>query len=349
MKQQYQNLNKQIYEQDYLSLDKTRCIKGLFSIIIVVSHLKNSTAIFYNSPIGKLMGLLAYLTVGGFFFFSGYGLSIQNRVKGREYVRYFHSDRLIPFYASCLFLALVNSVIFIFNDVLQPTAIWALKAILIPGYGITFGWYIQVIFIIYVLFWMLFLCFPRINRTVGYSIITALVLLFAVYLKKMLWWQSLLGFLLGCLWGEYKDQVDIVLRNGKITAGLLFFSVCGFLITTILGNANTIDGFWYAKVLKMISVPFFIVTLVLVVRWINLKNFLTEFLGKISLEIYCVHGIFLELFHSKWFYINNDLLYWGLNLLCTIFFACLIHPIVDFINKYVKKLLKESRGSGKEK
>ena len=56
---------------DYLAKETTTNLKGIFAIIILLGHLKNSTPMLVGTAIGNLISVWAYLVVGGFFFFSG--------------------------------------------------------------------------------------------------------------------------------------------------------------------------------------------------------------------------------------------------------------------------------------
>lgn len=327
--------NSQVVKDDYLSLHSSSCIKGICALIIVISHLKNSTEILSNSLIGKFFGLLAYLAVGVFFFFSGYGISLKFKKSGREYIKAFPLVRMLPLYCTCVFLTIINFVIPII-EFSKISIQYVVCSLLFPGYGIGFGWYIQALFLIYLIFWLVFLCFPKLNRTVGYVIITSICFCLFFFAKPMLWWQSLLGFLLGCLWAEHKKKIDRLLSEKRMYLTILLVVVTIFCVTVLMGNLNSIETMWYSKILKTISVPLFVTAVLLLIKRINVENVVTSFLGEISLEIYCLQMIFMTLFHSKLIYISNDILYWAANLICIIATAWAIHPIVSFINRKTK-------------
>ena len=332
MSGKYNSLDKQARAKDYLSPENTSSIKGIFAIIILFGHLKNGTQVLSTSPIGKLMGLLAYLVVGGFFFFSGYGLSINYKSKGREYIKRFPGRRLLPFYATCMCFTFLNIIMKLLIG--QSLKIeFVLKSIFMPGVGVGFGWYIQALFFFYILFWIVFYFFPHLNRVVGYCLIFFIYFSINFFFLPMLWWQSSLGFVLGCFWAEYKDIIDKAIGVKKRYIIILVLSFITMAVTVLLGNINRLEIYWYSNFFKFFSIGPFIATILLIVKTININNLITRFLGRISFEIYCVQVLFLELFHSRLIYIHNDILYIGLTIICVISFSAIINPLINWIKK----------------
>ena len=246
---------------NYLSKETTTNLKGIFALIIFFGHLKNSTPLLVGTTIGNLISIWAYLVVGGFFFFSGYGLCLQHKKHGKDYIKKFPFRRILPLYISCLVFSLIQ---FIYDLTLGNLNFSTfIKAILIPGRGIVFGWYIEATFIIYILFWLFFSLFPKINRVLAFSIISALYLFITAFFNSPVWINSFGGFILGFLWCEYKDKIDALMS--KNAAHILSTILCTvtFAITFYFGNLNSIEDTLMAKIMLFVSVIAFIATILL--------------------------------------------------------------------------------------
>lgn len=65
-------INKNIGKHFYR--DQTECLKGIFAICVVISHLCSRTGLGANLGIGPIYTALGYWSVSVFLFISGFGL-----------------------------------------------------------------------------------------------------------------------------------------------------------------------------------------------------------------------------------------------------------------------------------
>ena len=82
----FYNIDLLGYNSEYLSVQQTKNLKGIFTLIVLFHHL----AIF--ASVGDVYNIFinsGYIAVGGFLFISGYGLMYQYMHKGRNYVKSF--------------------------------------------------------------------------------------------------------------------------------------------------------------------------------------------------------------------------------------------------------------------
>ena len=75
----FYNIDLLSYNSEYLSVQQTKNLKGIFTLIVLFHHL----AIF--ASVGDVYNIFinsGYIAVGGFLFISGYGLMYQYMHKG---------------------------------------------------------------------------------------------------------------------------------------------------------------------------------------------------------------------------------------------------------------------------
>lgn len=105
----------------------------------------------------------------------------------------------------------------------------------------------------------------------------------------------------------------------------------------ILGNTGLLRLNGFVSACKMISAVCFVLFVLFLIMKINIQNAITQKLGIISLEIYVMQGIPMTFLRggAQW-YIESDLLYIFLVIVCTLFLAMFLHPIVQTVYKIFK-------------
>ena len=79
----------------YVSRDRTSMINGIFIWIVFISHLNSYSSkwTLCDSYVVMGIGLLGQLCVASFFFYSGYGIMLSLRNKGRAYAKMLLTQR----------------------------------------------------------------------------------------------------------------------------------------------------------------------------------------------------------------------------------------------------------------
>ena len=89
----------------------------------------------------------------------------------------------------------------------------------------------------------------------------------------------------------------------------------------------------------------FIISIIIVLLFlllnmkIKINNKLLEFFGKISYELYMVQGLFLDIFRTRIYNIQNDLYFALLVIVCSILSAYILNVFFS----YTRKLLKSKK------
>ena len=266
---------------DPLSVENSKCLKGIFAIIIVISHIRSTTTVLNNSPIGMILTAAGYLSVAMYFFMSGYGLSISKWKKGDAYIREFPLKRILNFYIKYLLFSLVY---FIVALILNPSVLsfLSLKYLVFLDVIIQNGWYLSAVMIVYLLFYL-------VERIINKGIIIDSLIIYSMYVlivfllfnkEIKLFCQSSISLLLGMCFPRFEEWFYRTIGNKKYL--LLYLSVfVGFCITLLLGNLSLLPEI-PRFIVKALSAPLFVLLILLTAQFIPVQNCVTRFLGKYS-------------------------------------------------------------------
>lgn len=316
---------------DYLGVNSTNGLKGLLALGIVFHHLSQWVTTGTEFVNFKYMG--TYI-VSVFFFISGYGLYVQNNRK-EDYLDNFLSKRLskilTPFIA-------ISSIYLIYRSI-NGQVLSSLFFIDLFRKGSTViynGWFVDIIILMYIFFYISFKIFS--NRTVAILVNTLLIvgyIILAIKLGYGFWWyNSSLPFVLGLLWAKNKKYIDEILNKYYFIilvciTSLLFIS---HQYSFVLKKLHIVDSYSYAFLANIDNV-IFTIFFILIVRKIDFSNKYLLFLGKISFELYMIHGLVISIF-GKYFITSrlNDVVFTILVAVTSITLAWIINSIVRKIS-----------------
>ena len=223
-----------------------------------------------------------------FFFYSGYGLFLS--ADKENYLKSFFRNRFLPLYCFHTVLIAVYSLWTILLD--KNLSIKAVIGSFLFGETvITFGWYMQTTFIMYLVFLLIFSVFKSKNlRLILFGIASVAYFVLCDMSSLGSWWyQTIFALTLGMIYCYKKDKIDKILKK---------YSILVFIATSIL--------FIIFALLRFESIMFTVLySLLFVCAAVSLSYILCEtkiinnsffsLLGKYSLEIYLTHGMFIRL------------------------------------------------------
>ena len=263
----------------------------------------------------------------------------QYQKKGKEYLNGFLFKRVMPLYLVCIiFIAFYACTNIAFGETVKIENV--VQSFLFGGTIISKGWYLQSIILWYVLFFLSF------NFVKNDNIKLALLLLsFVLYVVLCLclelgstWYEGCFSLLLGVAFAKWKEKIDRALSTRYILYLILLLSL--FAVTFVFGNSSLL-GTAMRIISKCISASLFPMIVVLLLQYVKINNIITAFLGKLYLEIYILHGFFLQICYSKYITIKNPLLYGVTVFTGTIVASLIIHP-------GLQKILALGRTKGKK-
>lgn len=155
-----------------------------------------------------------------------------------------------------------------------------------------------------------------------------------------MWYVSNISIVLGMLWFIKRESIELILNKEK--AKIIVLTAIIFASMHIMYSfvQNTMLGY----LLLMISAPFFVIFVLTYNVFFQNNSLILNFIGKISFEVYLLHGCFIQLFRSSYLNIHNDYLFTflvlGWTLLSAYIFNICIKRILEICtNITVKKSL----------
>ena len=320
------------FNNDYLSVETGKNLRGLFSIVVIFHHLAFQTQ---EGILFRQFENFGILSVSVFFFLSGFGLQ-KSYMSSENYKKRFLLRRIPQVLFPYIAITAMYAILF---------RIYSIKQILlaiIQGFPIVdYSWYVISIIIFYFAFWILM---ETCKNNYFAMIIGACIyqVLYSVFCIKMgypsFWYNSSYLLIFGMFWAVYEKRIlEIVKKRYG------FFSVIawlGFLISFILKHNLNQHMDMISLVLTMLATILFVFCVLLFSMKVKSENLAFSFIGKISLEVYLVQGIFIRGFHSNFVHIKNETVYSILTVLCCLIFGTTFHFAFDKVLSEYKKMIK---------
>lgn len=313
------------------SIYETSCIKGIWCIVIILVHIPAQ----YSNKIQNLIGSFAYIGVTFFFLTSAYGLKYSQKNK-KEYLKTFWKNRLPKLLIPAI---VINSIsIFVRSQFLNYENLNLFSIVKDIN-----RWVICLI-ILYFIYYIVNLFINNKNNIIKdiitcTIIITMSLITYFSNIKLLYSWPvESIGFIYGLI---LFDIIDFLNKYKEKIKSINFF------ITIII---CTIFGILYLKYKNVFFVGEYILRILLSLSLsaliiqtmckIKVGNVITEFLGKISYEIYLFQYVSFNIL--KLININyNSGTYIILAILITVLGAYIVN-IIDkkIINCFYKKKIE---------
>lgn len=325
------------YITDYMSVDKTMAIKGIFIIVVFFSHF--NTYVDFTSG-ADLLYLDCYSKIGQrmvtlFMFYSGFGVMEAIKKKKMTYVHKIPVTRVLGTYfrfdiAIILFLLLK---IIINGGALGTTPNRVFLALFGWESIGNSNWYIFAIVVCYILTFVAFEVFRDKLKYYPSAILLTLLLFAYVVIMRYCdlhpdrFYNTVLCYALGVYFSLLKDKFDKLFGNNKL------LWLAAFLVTSVLTVIAQfkIDRF-YAYEIAMFSFTF---AVILFTMRVSLNNKILRWCGKHLFSIYILQRIpmiaFDRLGIAKW----NIYVYFILCLGATVIMAYFFEKYVGALWKYI--------------
>lgn len=310
------------WNEDYTSLGQTRILQGFTALCIVLHHLAQKSCAPWHQARYIVHGLdffvpIGYLFVAVFLFCSGLGLYKSLKTKP-DYLHGFVRRRIVrivtAFYLSEWIYLGVRLLMGEKIDAL--TALWYFSGLHMANFN---AWYVITIPFFYLAFYLAFRYCRREGAAIAwvFAFTLAYTLLGALldhqsgwWLRGEWWYNSILMFPLGLLFAKYEKTITAFLKKGYWLWLLLAF--VGVFAAYYVSKQAT-DRWWgyygenWGDPLKVphrlgsaaaqwLVCVFYVLTCFLVMLKVRLGNRLLKTLGAVTLELYLMHGMFVEMF-----------------------------------------------------
>ncbi len=350
------------FHDNFLSLDITKGIQGFAAVAIMLHHMVQTVTQYgavYKGVI-TIFNEFGVLFAGTFFFLSGYGLFVSMQTKP-DYLKHFLGRRLsvvvIPFFIiDWIFLILIplspDKMVLSISDWISFITGWVLLNKQL--------WFIVEITILYIIFYFLFRFLK--NKNLSYILMGIVTLLMSVgslflghdtktftggaWFHGEWWYNTTLLFFVGMTFAKfYKPLIAfikkyyIVIVSVGIIGFVLLYRAYKFVAGTTgyyyewPGHPGYVEKFMTVG-LQLPMVIFCVVTFMMITMKLQFNNLILRFLGKISMELYMIHNLYILIFS---YIIKNDILFVLVVYTLSIISAVLLHALDQWIIKKVRK------------
>ena len=355
------------WQEEPLSLDRSKAIQGFAAVAIIVHHLaqelaQEAGAIGFFTELGVLF-------VGIFFFFSGYGLYTSLKTK-ENYLKGFLKKRLVtilvPFYMCILVFTAAACICGTRFTPLQLLGV-------LSGWSLInqHMWYIVEIAILYFAFYIIYRLIK--NRTAATVVMGIFVIammagsLMLAHGKDMSasgwfqgewWYNSSFLFVIGIIVSKHSDGLRRIARKAYV---ILLLGLAALLV--LLGPQTVymlrrysywseIPGETRAILDKLrclsVQLPWiicFVLFLLLIMMRVRFGNPVLKFLGSISLELYLIHNLFLKGLHDGTIF---NVRAPGMYCILTILMAIGLATVLSGVDKYLIALITGKKKASAE-
>ena len=285
-------MGKGAWNEEFLGLRQMKALQGFSALGIVFHHMAQKTAAPWLESQYIHHGLDVFVSIGTFFvsvflFSSGFGLYKSVKTKN-DYLKGFFRRRYVPvlvtfFITSFIFLAVGHT--------LNP-----------------YSWYIWAIFYLYLAFYIAFRKFKKDVSAfifVGFAIILYSVA--ADFFMLGTWCYNTIGmFWVGMIIAKNEKKVTSFLKKRYIpmlavSAIVMFGMYYAAQFMTDLTFETTAPSMYHLYRISAILAQFsassgFVFLILMIGMKVKTGNKALDFLGGMSLEMYLIHGIFVQLF-----------------------------------------------------
>lgn len=280
------------WKDNFWSRTQTKAIQGICAIVIVFHHMAQKVSApwlpreYFSHGLEPFL-YVGFLMVGVFFFCSGYGLYTSVKSK-TDYLKNFLGSHIRPV---ILIFLIANSVFYLVGNVFS-------------GYN----WYIYALLYLYVAFWISFRFIKKDGTAIAAIIgFVALYIAGCEFFAAGTWcYNSIIAFPVGMLVAKNNDRTaDFLKKKYLLKLCALFALTVAALVSAEVLNArtgaaeaeDTYNLMRYASViLWSVSATSFSLFLFAGSMKIQIKGRVWSFLGSITLELYMIHVVFVEMF-----------------------------------------------------
>ena len=330
-----------------LNYRQMKAIRGFCAICIMFHHMGQKTCAAWLKEEYIVHGLdffvpIGYLLVAVFFFSTGYGLYKSWKEK-ENYLEGFIWRRVVPvIIVSCLISLLYLAVrIKMGEPLLDNWSNIGLFRLGEPPMLNVYGWFIYALLVIYFAFW---LSFRKIKKEWVSFFVFALIIFgyigFCIFWMYGGWWyNTILVTLLGMLVAKQEGKIIPWIKRKYPVC--LTLSLGGFV--AFFFYARSMEEQLYAAWIQMPVSVLFILCIVLISLKVKINNKVLTLAGGLSLELYLVHGLFVQLFGycfvdenlEPLIYIKNPALYAVVVILLSVLSACFIKWACSWVYRFL--------------
>ena len=246
---------------DYISKERCNSIKGIFILLIVLTHsmqyISDSGYGFegMDMVVSSFRYKMGQMLVVMFLFYSGYGVSLSIRKKGETYVNGMPKRRLLTtllnFDVAVLAFVVLNLIIS------KPMTISQIALSFTGWKGVgNSNWYIFDILLCYAASYVVAKCAKGKDFGQWLLLLMAICMLVLSCFKNSYWYNTLLAYPAGVIFAEHQHKIVDILRKYYyplliVLSGL--FVISFYHLPEMRGIADNIASVCFALIIVMLS------------------------------------------------------------------------------------------------
>lgn len=305
------------YNVSLMSRQHTQIAKGVSIFFVLFAHIGGLLNFRYFTPLGGI-GVTVFLIVTGF------GLNESFKKKGlSKYWRSKIANVWFPFF-------LIRIIILLYEHLILGTEINAIKIVkdifLIDIYQ-PYGWYLQLLFFWYVVFYIISSLFKHNKLRVFILLIISLSF---VFFPNGLWAEQAISFIAGVMMSEVKSKEGVLEKYFSSKKILIFFISTGLLSLLLkqFDFVRELPSLIYNIVELTIKFPLGLALLIVIFSYQKIfNNSFISIMGKYSYSIYLIHA-YTILFLVYPTYLNI-IIFFIITFLSTMLFNWIIKFIIN--------------------
>lgn len=322
------------WNEEYTSREQTKVLQGVMALCIMLHHMGQKTCASWQPSQYVVHGLdffvpMGYLFVGVFFFCSGLGLIRSLRTKP-DYLKGFCRRRILPL-----------AITFYLSEIIYTVIRWLVGEKMENGQFLRYltgwymanfnAWYVVVIVFFYLVFWASFR-FCK-NEGIALSLVFLFTLAYTVlgavvghpkagWPAGEWWYNSIILFPLGLLFGKFEEEVTAFFRRkywlwlvAFFAAAILLFRWSEDAVSHTWGyyglngpSLRVRDSLLSAGTQWLAGIAFTGTCFLLMMK-VRLGNRVLAWLGSLTLELYLMHGLFVEMFGFNFHDVARSVMY----------------------------------------
>ena len=331
----------QKYMTDYMSVEKTMSIKGIFILIVFFSHF-NSYVTFESGIETYYVKIFQYIgqaMVTLFLFYSGYGVMESIKKKKMAYVHKIPVTRILGTYFRFDIAVLIFIIVQTILGKTFPVSQYLLSFTGWDAVGNS-NWYIFAVVVAYFITFVAFeICRDKGNFYPAAILVTfgCLAYIFILYffdLKEGHWFDTIILYACGVWYSLLKDKIDRIV-NKNLAVYIVFFVATA--VGTIYFLLKRGASFAHTELYMM----FFTAFVVIMSMRISFHNKILMWCGKNLFGLYIMQRIPMIIFKAVGVADFNVYLYFVLCVIVTV-------PVAWAFEKYTGKLWKIISSSKKK-
>ena len=317
-------IKKQSDKSAYLSKQTTTNIKGIFTIMILMSHFRDYANISSDSIYIKFLSLFGQLMVTMFLFYSGYGI-MESLIKKKNYMKSFFRNRFLKtFIHFDLVVILYIIVSFIIGNKYNIIT-YLLSFVGWASIGNS-NWFMFVILGLYLITYISNIIFSK-NKLIGListTLLSFVLIIFLYFFKEDWWYNIILCYPCGMWYSYFKEKIENVVLEKYKYLSIIFITIIFIFLYKICNNVIVYEVLACVFCLLIINFTYIF----------HIGNKILSFLGLYSFEIYILQRISYSILSKV---LNNNVIFFVISLTCTITISILFKYLTDFIDRKMFK------------